>query len=59
MAENGIFLLAVDQGGVLQWKKSQINNGLLEGLNSLIQAAKAKAGGFSTFRNFRIVAFLS
>lgn len=44
--------------GVLQWKKSHINNGLLEGLNSLIQAAKAKARGFSTFRYFRIVAFL-
>lgn len=44
--------------GVVQWKKSCIDNGLLEGLNSLIQAAKAKARGFSTFRYFRIVAFL-
>ncbi len=44
--------------GVLQWKKTQINNGLLEGLNSLIQAAKAKARGFRTYRNFKIVAFL-
>jgi transposase len=44
--------------GVLQWKKTHIDNGLLEGLNSLIQAAKAKARGFSTFRYFRIVAFL-
>jgi transposase len=44
--------------GVLQWKKSQIDNGLLEGLNSLLQAAKAKARGFSTFHYFRIVAFL-
>lgn len=44
--------------GVLQWKKSQLNNGILEGLNSVVQAAKAKARGFSTFQNFRIVAFL-
>lgn len=44
--------------GVLQWKKSHIDNGLLEGLNSLIQAAKAKARGFRTFRYFRIVALL-
>lgn len=44
--------------GVVQWKRSYIDNGLLEGLNSLIQAAKAKARGFSTFRYFRIVAFL-
>ena len=44
--------------GVVQWKKTHINNGLLEGLNSLIQAAKAKARGFRTFRYFKIVAFL-
>lgn len=44
--------------GVLEWKKSQINNGLLEGLNSIVQAAKAKARGFKTFRNLRIVVFL-
>jgi transposase len=44
--------------GVLQWKKTQIDNGLLEGLNSLIQATKAKARGFRTYRNFKIVAFL-
>lgn len=44
--------------GIVQWRKSHIDNGLLEGLNSLIQAAKAKARGFSTFRYFRIVAFL-
>jgi len=44
--------------GVLQWKKSMINNGLLEGLNSLIQAAKAKARGFRVFKYFKIIAFL-
>lgn len=44
--------------GVVQWRKTHIDNGLLEGLNSLIQAAKAKARGFRTFRYFRIVAFL-
>ena len=44
--------------GVLQWKRSRINNGLLEGLNSLIQAAKAKARGFRNIRYFKIVAFL-
>ena len=44
--------------GVLQWKKSMIDNGLLEGLNSLIQAAKAKARGFRVFKYFRIIAFL-
>ena len=43
---------------VLQWKKSLINNGLLEGLNSLIQAAKAKARGFRNTRYFKIIVFL-
>ncbi len=44
--------------GVIEWKKSQINNGILEGLNSVVQAAKAKARGFKTFRNFKIIVFL-
>jgi len=44
--------------GILQWKKSHIDNGILEGLNSLVQAAKAKARGFRTFRYFRIIVFL-
>ena len=44
--------------GVLQWKKTLINNGLLEGLNSLIQAAKAKARGFRNIKYFKIIAFL-
>lgn len=44
--------------GVVQWKKSLIDNGLLEGLNSLIQAAKVKARGFRNIQFFRIIAFL-
>ncbi|MCK5368456.1 MAG: ISL3 family transposase [Cyclobacteriaceae bacterium] len=44
--------------GVLRWKKSKIDNGLLEGFNSLIQAAKVKARGFRNTRYFRIIAFL-
>ena len=45
--------------GILEWKRSRINNGILEGLNSIVQAAKAKARGFSTFKNFRIIIFLT
>jgi transposase len=44
--------------GVVQWEKTHMDNGLLEGLNSLIQAAKAKARGFRTIRYFKIVVFL-
>ena len=34
--------------GVLNWFKSMINNGILEGFNSLVQAAKARARGYRT-----------
>ena len=44
--------------GVIQWYDSRINNGILEGLNSLIQSAKSKARGFKTFRNFKIIIYL-
>lgn len=44
--------------GILRWCTSRINNGILEGLNSLIQAAKAKARGYRTFENFRAIIYL-
>lgn len=44
--------------GVLQWFKSQINNGILEGINSLIQAAKARARGYRTTRNIITMIYL-
>lgn len=34
--------------GILNWFKSRINNGILEGINSLVQAAKARARGYRT-----------
>ena len=44
--------------GVLQWFNSQINNGILEGINSLIQAAKAKARGYRTTKNLIAMIYL-
>ena len=44
--------------GIVRWYTSKIDNGILEGLNSLIQAAKAKARGYRTFENFRAVIYL-
>ncbi len=44
--------------GIVRWKQSQINNGILEGLNSVIQAAKSKARGYKTFKCFKIIAYL-
>ena len=44
--------------GVILWYKSKINNGILEGLNSIIQAAKSKARGYKTFKNYKIIVYL-
>jgi transposase len=44
--------------GVLQWFKSQITNGILEGLNSLIQSAKSRARGYRTNKNLIAMIYL-
>jgi transposase len=44
--------------GVIRWHHSHISNGLLEGLNSLIQAAKRRARGYRTNRNFITMIYL-
>jgi transposase len=44
--------------GVLRWYTSRINNGILEGLNSLVQAAKAKARGYRTFKNLKTMIYM-
>jgi len=44
--------------GVVAWASSRINNGILEGLNSMIQAAKRKARGFRSTKNLMIIAYL-
>jgi len=44
--------------GVLNWFSSNLNNGILEGLNSVIQAAKRKARGYRSLKNFAIMIYL-
>ena len=44
--------------GIVKWHESKINNGILEGLNSVIQAARTKARGYKTFKNYKIIAYL-
>lgn len=44
--------------GVMNWFRYRENNGILEGFNSLIQAAKAKARGYRTAKNLKIIAYL-
>lgn len=44
--------------GVLRWFHSRLANGILEGINSLIQAAKARARGFRSSRNLITLVYL-
>jgi len=44
--------------GILRWFESRITNGILEGINSLVQAAKARARGYRTTRNFITIIYL-
>jgi len=44
--------------GILRWFNSKIANGLMEGVNSLIQAAKAKARGYRSIRNLKTMVYL-
>jgi transposase len=44
--------------GIVAWKDSNINNGVLEGNNSVLQAAKSKARGYRTDKNFISIAYL-
>ena len=44
--------------GVVRWFTSRISNGLLEGINSLIQTAKRKARGFRSTTNLITMVYL-
>ena len=45
--------------GIVRWKVSQINNGILEGLNSVLQAAKRKARGYGAEHFITMAYFLT
>jgi transposase len=44
--------------GILAWFDSRISNGLIEGINSLVQAAKAKARGYRNSKTLKVVTYL-
>ena len=44
--------------GVLNWFDSKVSNGVLEGINSLIQAAKARARGYRSSTNLKTIAYM-
>ena len=44
--------------GIVNWAKSRINNGILEGFNSIFQAAKAKARGYKKTETIKTVIYI-
>lgn len=50
---------AKHRDGILRWFDTRLSNAILEGINSLIQATKAKARGFRTFAYFRTAIFFA
>ena len=44
--------------GICRWHHSKVSNGLLEGLNSLIQAAERRARGYRSTRNCEAMIYL-
>ncbi len=44
--------------GILRWFESCIANRLIEGINSLVQADKAKARGYRSMRNLIAMVYL-
>jgi transposase len=45
--------------GILAWHANHLTNGLLEGINSLIQAAKARARGYRTKNKMITIVYLA
>jgi transposase len=43
---------------ILRWFQSKVANGLIEGINSLVHAAKAKARGHRSIRNLTAIVYL-
>lgn len=45
--------------GITAWHASRLSNGLLEGINSLVQAAKARARGYRNKQNMITIIYLT
>ena len=44
--------------GIVRWFETKLTNGLLEGLNSLVQAAKARARGYRSTETFKLMIYM-
>ena len=51
-------MIKAHYSGIIQWFNSGLNNGLLEGINSLFQAAKRKARGYRSDKNLIAMIYL-
>jgi transposase len=45
--------------GIIAWHKNHLSNGLLEGINSLVQAAKARARGYRNKNKMITIIYLT
>jgi transposase len=45
--------------GIIAWHASRLSNGLLEGINSLVQAAKARARGYRNKNKMITIIYLT
>ncbi len=52
------YMIKRHMDGIITWFDNKINNGILEGLNSVIQATKSKARGYRTFKNYKNIVYL-
>lgn len=50
--------VAQHRAGILRWWTTRISNGLLEGLHSLVQAAKRRARGYRSTENYIAMIYL-
>lgn len=44
--------------GIVRWFKTKLTNGILEGLNSLVQAAKTRARGYRSVEYFKLMIYM-
>jgi transposase len=42
----------------MRWFESGLNNGFMEGINSLVQAAKARARGYRSTKKMKVMIYL-
>ena len=47
------------QTGILRWFHSHLTNGLLEGINGLVQAAKRRARGYRNVENLIAMVYMT